>query len=631
MRKVIATVVFGFTACAIVLTGAPASAWEFSMSGELVWRYQTFHQGGDKGFFGPYDVDTGAGRFNANGFRVNLFPQMILQDDYTAIPGDFASFNGWLGSQVGDLASGNQASRQSMFMRMNMQVRVNRAIAVQGQYYVGSYEDKVVSDLDDYFGGFLGRTFTLPGTVRSQYLAGDYAGVQRAFSPGYWNTLWATIQLPWGTMRFGKRPFSFGTGMMLDGESNTSTEALSFAVPYGPMRFGILWYPFRRASKTYYNPFDDNGRNAADIGAFFVYESGPLSVGVLGHYMQSHIGPEAAGVESALDRSAVGADLVTREWTNLEDTGIHYGAVYLKYFNGRFFFNSEVAWYSQRTTRNIPRGIDTTDEEYFLPTWPLYVDQWRFMTELGAVVGPGKLSLLYAWVTGPEVRHGIPIDRSGALPIRALRNVGAEDLYDDFEWLDPIGKYRILPVSRLTNTSVFRPYSLIMVYNYGLGTDVSDDSKQGWVQDASCIGARIDYAFAANLNLFGSFFHARRTTTSGYTWGYLRPSLKMDGSIDRSQRAPNNGDYINNPVPTIPDPDLGYEVDVGFNWKLLEGLTFDATFGFWQPGQWFKYACIHRGIPGWGLADNAVRTFGISPDRTIDSIWGMEFNCTISF
>ena len=41
-------------------------------------------------------------------------------------------------------------------------------------------------------------------------------------------------------------------------------------------------------------------------------------------------------------------------------------------------------------------------------------------------------------------------------------------------------------------------------------------------------------------------------------------------------------------VPTIPDGALGYEIDAGFDWKLLEGLTARCTFGYWVPGNWFE-------------------------------------------
>ena len=609
-------------ACACFIT--PASAWELSMGGELTWRYQAFGQTGPMGFFGPANVDQGAG-------DVQLFTGRLVDNDWSARPGDFASFNAWLGSQVGGLVTGSQASRQTLFMKLNPVFRINRALSVNGQLYIGSYGDQVVSDADDIYGGFFNRTFTLPAPVNSQYLAGERPGVQQAFSPIYVNMLWATVRLPVGVLSFGKRSFQFGTGLMIDGDNNTSTESLKLVVPLGPVQLGLLWYPFRRAAKTYYNPFDDNGKNAADIGALIRYNSGPLSVGVLGHYTRSHIGPEAARVMRALDRFSLGADLVTREWTNVEDSDSYYGVAFAKYFNGRIFFNTEIDVFKQKTTRNLAQGIQTTDDQYFLSPWPLYVDHWRFMSELGLLAGAAKFGLLYAWISGPDVRHGIPIDRSGALPVPFLRNVGGIDYYSDYEWLDPLGAYRIMPTWRLTNTSVFRPYSLIMVYNYGLGTDVSPHTNEGWVQDASCFGARVDYAVASNLNVFSSFFYAQRTTRSGYTWGYLRPSLRMDGSVDRSQRAPLDGNYADNPIPTIPERDLGWEVDAGFSWKLLEGFTVESTAGYWEPGGWFKYACVHRGIRNWGTADRAASTFGVFPDRPLDPIWGLQIDCVLDF
>lgn len=621
----------------LMAPACPAVAWEFSMSGRLTWKYQGYGQRGAQGFFGPYGVDRGAGN------NIYLFPRDFgdaSDYDWVAQPGDFAGYNGWLGSQVGDISSGSGASVQTIFTDMNMLVRVNKAITVSGSYRIGSYKNESVSDSaftydfnwgpsyrDDH-GTQLFRTYVMPDLVKSEYVAGMYPGVQKAFSPGYWRTLWGRVELPWGTVLLGKRPFSFGTGMMLDGGDNTSTESLMLVAPYGPMKFAVMWYPFRLGSKAYYNPFDDNAKNAVDIGGFATYEAGPVSLGLLAHHRQSHIGPE--GARTHFIRYDEITDLLYRQIMQFEDTSSIYGVVYAKYNNGRFFFNAELDWYDQITTRNLATDVSNLDSEYILPR-PNYIQHWRFITELGLTAGPAKSSFLYAWVSGPDIRHGRQIDKTGALPIQWLRNLPGEDFYEDYQWLDVFGAYRILPTSRLTNTGVFKPYSLVMVYNFGLGTDINPDTGEGWVQDASCFAARLDYAVAANLNIFGTFFTAERTSKSGYTWGYIRPSQQMDGSVDRGNRAPNNGDYINNPIPTIPETDLGWEVGVGFNWKLLEGMTINSTFGYWQPGKWFSYACIDRRIANWGEPGNARYFHGVSPVKTIDPIWGMEFDCTFEF
>ena len=77
--------------------------------------------------------------------------------------------------------------------------------------------------------------------------------------------------------------------------------------------------------------------------------------------------------------------------------------------------------------------------------------------------------------------------------------------------------------------------------------------------------------------------------------------------------APN----VNNLSPTIPDKDLGYEIDAGVDWKLLEGWTLGVLVGRWQPGKWFSYACVDKSVPGWSdIGSNfAANNYGQS---TID-------------
>ena len=149
------------------------------------------------------------------------------------------------------------------------------------------------------------------------------------------------------------------------------------------------------------------------------------------------------------------------------------------------------------------------------------------------------------------------------------------------------------------------------------------------MRDASVLAARLDYAVAANLNVFGSFFYANRTS-NGYSWGSLGPNAGLgnfgngpDGNvsfnINRYGTSPN-----------IPDTALGYEVDAGLDWKFLEGMIGGFLVGYWQPGKWFNYACIDRSVPGWhtGVAGN---NFGTRPNRSLDPIVGGNFYLKFEF
>ena len=82
--------------------------------------------------------------------------------------------------------------------------------------------------------------------------------------------------------------------------------------------------------------------------------------------------------------------------------------------------------------------------------------------------------------------------------------------------------------------------------------------------------------------------------------------------------------------PNVPDRGLGYEIDAGFNWKLLEKWQIGMVFGYWQPGKWFNYACIDRSVPAWHTG-NAGNFFGTRPDRSLNGIIGGEFSSTFEF
>ncbi|MDR3604057.1 MAG: hypothetical protein P4L38_05465, partial [Syntrophaceae bacterium] len=108
-------------------------------------------------------------------------------------------------------------------------------------------------------------------------------------------------------------------------------------------------------------------------------------------------------------------------------------------------------------------------------------------------------------------------------------------------------------------------------------------------------------------------FWADRTSQSGYGWGFIRPDTTHPGMVTWADRAG---------APNIPDPNLGYEIGTGMDWKLLEGFTLTLTTSYWKPGKWFSYACVDKAIPKWSLA--AAKGWGILPNRGIDPVWGME-------
>jgi hypothetical protein len=313
-----------------------------------------------------------------------------------------------------------------------------------------------------------------------------------------------------------------------------------------------------------------------------------------------HSGGEAFIPEVDADGNPVGApaDRLTQNYRDRDDL---YAGAYFKYYNGRIFFNSEVTWYEQ-TTRNRRKlagggaAPGVRDD---------YIQHWRYMVEASALAGPARLALLYAWFQGDDRRGGQFLN--GA---QAPGNV---------TYIDRRGTLRS---NSFANSGLFRPYSMILAYQYGTGMFINGDTGNGYLEDAIVYGARADYALAANLNVYGTFVWAERQSKSGFGWGAIAPDTgATNGSI--VMRGTANADRVG--APNIPDTALGWEVDAGFTWKLLEGLVVSNTFGYWQPGAWYKFACIDKSVAGWGLAGVPGSTnpgdWGINPDRPIDPVW----------
>ena len=158
----------------------------------------------------------------------------------------------------------------------------------------------------------------------------------------------------------------------------------------------------------------------------------------------------------------------------------------MKYSDGRWFFNAELDWVN-RITR-FQRSQDGAS-----PARTGYVEAWRWMVETGFMAGPGKVSFIYAWLPGPDRRHGVLIDR--------------QPYFYGF-----------------ANHGVFDPYGLVMNFYYGAGLGLFNLNTDGYMNDASIAALRLDYAVAANLNVFTSFFWADRTSPHGYGWGFMRPA-----------------------------------------------------------------------------------------------------------
>jgi hypothetical protein len=258
--------------------------------------------------------------------------------------------------------------------------------------------------------------------------------------------------------------------------------------------------------------------------------------------------------------------------------------------------------------------------------------------------GPAKLGFLFTWMPGPDRRHGIWIHNQ--------------------TW-DLGGAGRAF-----SNTSVFLPYSLLMSYQYGAGLNYLNRNGEGGMADAITYGARLDYAVAANLNLYGTFFYANRQS-HGWPWGAITLAADAangggkavvlgvqgkdaDGPFNFALTVPQN-DFLTG-APNIPDDSLGWEVNLGADWKLLEGLTLCMRGAYWEVGNWFKYACVDKSLANTSMTantaspgSNATATaasgllspfiggvttglpLAINPNRPIDPIWMFQAVMVVDF
>ncbi|MBI5251463.1 MAG: hypothetical protein HY912_18395, partial [Desulfomonile tiedjei] len=254
-----------------------------------------------------------------------------------------------------------------------------------------------------------------------------------------------------------------------------------------------------------------------------------------------------------------------------------------------------------------------------------YRQNYRLMAELGVMAGPTKIAVMSSWLSGPDRRGGYTNNINQGSLIDAIGSgatTGPVIVSGDLRYQSATS----------SNTGVYRPYSYLMVYAYGLGAYMNQDTNNGYVEDAMTYAGRMDYAVAANLNVYGSFFWADRVG-NGYGWGYLAPNPTVDGDgrVFGAYRGTRTGAQVPVAVaPNIPDNNLGWEVDAGLDWKLLEGLVVNATFAYWQPGKWFNHACISKLNAGWNNPSTAAN-WGTIPNRNIDPIFGTEIKVSAEF
>lgn len=554
-----------------------ALAWEFNLASTTTFQYNLYTQNNANGFFGKPNID------NGSGWNFPPPPTSVFH-------ADFANSNAWLGVQVNNLVSGSDASYSYFTTYSYPEIRVNPAIKLEGAYRVGNSD-----------------TATNPGVTVAWTVV---------------DSLWWSINFesPLGRFTYGKRPFIFGCGLQYDA-NNRSEEYFTLASQFGPLTIGAGLYPWRRAytvqennnSNPYWNIYDKSGIPHQDFFGFVKYAGGSLEMGFGGTLFSYRWGPEGT-VLTDLRAKVPGLQVSSSE-----------GWIYCKYNDGRFFFNTEADWQYRTATyaRSMSGDIGTTTTVHQNTDGsgsifrPQYTEWWRWMVEMGVIAGPSKVSLLYAYIPGPDRRHGVLIDRQPVLTDIEAPNADS-----------------VVFLAQQSNADMFRPYSLLLSAAYGGGLlaqnpGIVTPHPVGYMVDASILAARIDYSVASNLNVYASFLYANRASNSGWGWGSIYPS-SMVTLLGAPYVVVQSNRNFTEPIPSIPDNNLGWEFNTGMDWQLLQNLLTSVYVGYWQPGKWFNFACIDRSVPDWNTPTSA-NSWGISPDRTINPVFGFNWTMTCTF
>jgi hypothetical protein len=183
----------------------------------------------------------------------------------------------------------------------------------------------------------------------------------------------------------------------------------------------------------------------------------------------------------------------------------------------------------------------------------------------------------------------------------------------------------------ISTGNFLRGWGYLMYYLYGTG-DGFNAEGYGNPTNFHHAGARMDYAVASNLNFFTVYSQAWRDQPGAY---------RLGGDYLQGARIWNNNDLLaaqlgalDRPVPDSAR-DIGWEVDLGVNWKLLENLTWNTTVAYWKPGNWWSYAYPNTAwlyaLSG-GAAPAANRVNAIfGAGRQIDALIAVETTIQVTF
>jgi hypothetical protein len=437
------------------------------------------------------------------------------------------------------------------------------------------------------------------------------ANVPNMFVTVQWWKL--SIKLPWFGISTGTKTSNVGLGFWKNKCQRAST-SFGTKAHYGPFTIGMSpyfgrtrsdWDVFARDSMNDNNPWrKDDDRDYTRGGTVsLVYANGPFW---FQFFQDFHLTRSYRQDDQYVGRNADGTPGAKPALTGIPhpDQWVSDAAMAIKYFNGRFFFNAEVDHFWQyRSGRGIAVGL--FGPEALLVNQDQDQDAWMYAVELGTLIGPSKITLSYFRATGDD-----PATRKTTEDARAGDSA--------------------------VSSCYVRDWAYLMYYYYGTGTSYDAEGK-GQPTNLHHVGGRIDYAVASNLNVYGVFSTAWRDQPNAF---------RLGGNLLHTQHRFDNNDIleaqlgVGDPfVFAVPDHarDIGWEVDLGVNWKLIENLTWNGILAIWQPGNWWSYAypntaAIWRATPpGAPLIENDFFLATANLGRDIDPLIGFETTLEIFF
>ncbi len=555
----------------VLMSSAPcANAWEFSMQGHYEYRFRWFGRTGHNDIFGNARTED----LQVKGVRVGFAgPNIYNSGALPTVPAPTSNFRWNLGSASGRQmlitrggfsSSGSDALYSDSRLTLKPVISLNKSMKIEVVYNHGGFRNKYhqnAASESDYVSSPPFERYYMSQTSMNAY---DTAAIVSA------EQIKGTVCFPFGTLSVGVKDFPFGTGATLG--NNTRSDSLLLAVPYGPFR--LLYAAWLASSvdtqASWATIPDGTQKNDFSQAAGFTVDQANLSMGALAVLSRYHGNITVPRGESCYENKL-------------------FNTVYAKFRYGRFFANAEYAW------MNVDRyrPVSPVDGTVALGTeaQTLYMEGNHLFTEAGLLFGPVKLTFLYALASGPVLNSS-----------NRLRNVYAGGFFLGASTPAPFSPganpkvYTPFPV----NYQALEPYEFLMFNTYAGGNNggwnaldygfVADE--HGMMTDAYCFGGRLDQALASNLNVWASYIWAHRLERAGAYFGQYQASGSLAaGSIPNLRsfyrhagRSFGTGhDYVS-------DGFIGWETNVGIEWKLLEGLTYSLRYSYWAPGQWFREA-----------------------------------------